>query len=106
MAKLRDSKKIRLKTNPSITEIKSINIGDIIFLDGIIYTAREGVYKRVLEDKKNLPLDLPKVSAANFHCSPAAVQNENGEFNLGSVTATASFRFSKWISSIWDIKIF
>ena len=97
MAKLRDSKKIRLKTNPSITEIKSINIGDIIFLDGIIYTAREGVYKRVLEDKKNLPLDLPKVSAANFHCSPAAVQNENGEFNLGSVTATASFRFSKWI---------
>ena len=58
MAKLRDSKKIRLKTNPSITEIKSINIGDIIFLDGIIYTAREGVYKRVLEDKKNLPLDL------------------------------------------------
>ena len=55
MAKLRDSKKIRLKTNPSITEIKSIKIGDIIFLDGIIYTAREGVYKRVLEDKKNLP---------------------------------------------------
>ena len=57
MAKLRDSKKIRLKTNPSINEIKSIKIGDIIFLDGIIYTAREGVYKRVLEDKKNLPLD-------------------------------------------------
>ena len=97
MAKLRDSKKIRLKTNPSTNEIKSINIGDIIFLNGIIYTAREGVYKRVLEDKKNLPLDLPKVSAANFHCSPAAVQNENGEFNLGAVTATASFRFSKWI---------
>ena len=63
MAKLRDSKKIRLKTNPSITEIKSIKIGDIIFLDGIIYTAREGVNKRVLEDKKPLPLELPKVRA-------------------------------------------
>lgn len=97
MAKLKDTKKIRLKTNPSADEIKSIRIGDIIFLDGIIYTAREGVYKRVLEDKKNLPLDLPRVSATNFHCSPAAVQNENGEFNLGAVTATASFRFSKWI---------
>ena len=97
MAKLKDSKKIRLKTNPSADEIKTIKIGDIIFLDGIIYTAREGVYKRVLEDKKNLPLDLPRVSATNFHCSPAAVQNENGEFNLGAVTATASFRFSKWI---------
>ena len=97
MAKLKDTKKIRLKTNPSADEIKTIKIGDIIFLDGIIYTAREGVYKRVLEDKKNLPLDLPRVSATNFHCSPAAVQNENGEFNLGAVTATASFRFSKWI---------
>ena len=50
MAKLGDSKKIRLKTNPSINEIRSIKIGDIIFLDGIIYTAGEGVYIRGLDD--------------------------------------------------------
>jgi L(+)-tartrate dehydratase beta subunit len=52
---------------------------------------------RVIEDGVDLPIDLPAVSAANFHCSPAATQHDDGSFVLGAVTATASFRFSKWI---------
>ena len=90
-------KKVFLNTNPTKDEIKNINIGDIVYLNGSIYTAREGIYKKVLEEHADLPLELPKESATNFHCSPAAVQNENGDFNLGAVTATASFRFSRWI---------
>ena len=89
--------KIRLNTNPTDDAIAALQIGDIVYLDGTIYTAREGVYMRVIEDGVDLPLDLPAVSAANFHCSPAATQHDDGSFVLGSVTATASFRFSKWI---------
>ncbi|MEK9708710.1 MAG: fumarate hydratase C-terminal domain-containing protein, partial [Alphaproteobacteria bacterium] len=89
--------KIRLSTNPTDAAIAALQIGDIVYLDGTIYTAREGVYMRVIEDGVDLPLDLPAVSAANFHCSPAATQHEDGSFALGAVTATASFRFSKWI---------
>ena len=89
--------KIRLSTNPIDAAIAALQIGDIVYLDGTIYTAREGVYMRVIEDGVDLPLDLPAVSAANFHCSPAATQHEDGSFTLGAVTATASFRFSKWI---------
>ena len=90
-------KKIRLSTNPKEDAIAALQIGDIVYLDGTIYTAREGVYMRVIEDGVDLPLDLPAVSAANFHCSPAATQHDDGSFVLGAVTATASFRFSKWI---------
>ena len=89
--------KIRLSTNPTDDAIAALQIGDIVYLDGAIYTAREGVYMRVIEDGVDLPLDLPAVSAANFHCSPAATQHDDGSFVLGAVTATASFRFSKWI---------
>ena len=89
--------KIRLSTNPTDDAIAALQIGDIVYLDGTIYTAREGVYMRVIEDGVDLPLDLPAVSAANFHCSPAATQHDDGSFVLGAVTATASFRFSKWI---------
>ena len=89
--------KIRLSTNPTDAAIAALQIGDIVYLDGTIYTAREGVYMRVIEDGVDLPLNLPAVSAANFHCSPAATQHEDGSFALGAVTATASFRFSKWI---------
>lgn len=89
--------KIRLSTNPSDEAVAALQIGDIVYLDGTVYTAREGVYMRVIDDGIDLPLDLPAVSAANFHCSPAATQHKDGAFALGAVTATASFRFSKWI---------
>ena len=52
---------------------------------------------RALEDKANIPMELPSESAANFHCSPAAAIREDGSFDLGAVTATASFRFAKWL---------
>ena len=92
-------RKIRLSTSPTDGALADLQIGDIVYLDGTIYTAREGVYIRVIEDGADLPLDLPAVSAANFHCSPAATQHEDGSFALGAVTATASFRFSKWIGA-------
>ena len=94
-----DSKprKIRLSANPTAEALADLRIGDIVYLDGTVYTAREGVYKRVLEDGIAMPMDLPADSAANFHCSPAATQHDDGSFDLGAVTATASFRFSKWI---------
>ena len=87
----------RLSTTPTREALAELAIGDIVHLDGVIYTAREGVYMRALEEGHELPVDLPAVSAANFHCSPAARINEDGSFEMGAVTATASFRFSKWI---------
>jgi len=78
-------------------QVANLNQGDIVFISGTVYTAREGVYKRVLESGENLPLDLPSVSNINFHCSPAASKNDDGTFNIGAVTATASFRFGKWM---------
>ena len=90
-------RKIHLNANPTPEALAELSIGDIVYLDGTVYTAREGIYKRVLEDGIAMPLDLPAKSAANFHCSPAATQHDDGSFDLGAVTATASFRFSKWI---------
>ena len=42
-------------------------------------------------------MELPGESAANFHCSPAASIGDDGSFHMGAVTATASFRFRKWL---------
>lgn len=96
-------RKIRLSTTPTPEALAELRIGDIVYLDGLIYTAREGVYMRALEDKANIPMELPSESAANFHCSPAARINDDGTYELGAVTATASFRFSKWIGE-WMAK--
>lgn len=90
-------RELRLSTTPTPEAIAELRLGDVVYLDGLIYTAREGVYKRVLEDKASVPMDLPGESAANFHCSPAARINADGSFDMGAVTATASFRFNKWL---------
>ena len=90
-------RKIRLSTTPTPEALAKLRLGDIVYLDGLIYTAREGVYIRALEGKANIPMELPLESAANFHCSPAVAIREDGTYDLGAVTATASFRFSKWI---------
>ena len=90
-------RELRLSTTPTPEAIANLRLGDIVYLDGLMYTAREGVYMRALEARANIPMELPRDSAANFHCSPAATIREDGSFDMGAVTATASFRFAKWL---------
>jgi len=92
----------RLTLPATSDDLAALNIGEVIHLDGVIYTAREGVYKRVVEDGIALPVDLPAVSRVNFHCSPAATRDGDG-YRVGGVTATASFRFAKWMRAWFEL---
>ena len=104
MAELSEGQKVvRLQVPVSHDDIKDLEIGTVVYLDGVIYTGREGVYKRVIEDGHDIPLDLPAVSNANFHCSPAAAIEPDGSYNVGGVTATASFRFAKWMQRWFEL---
>jgi L(+)-tartrate dehydratase beta subunit len=85
-------------------DIAKLRPGDIAYLNGIVYTAREGVYTRIIWGGEDLPVkDLASVSNANFHCSPAAAPDGKGGYSIGGVTATASFRFSKWMADWLDL---
>ena len=90
-------REVELSTTPTPEAIADLRLGDVVYLTGLMYTAREGVYMRALEDQANIPMELPSQSAANFHCSPAARINPDRSFDMGAVTATASFRFAKWL---------
>lgn len=97
-SKQSERKTVRLKLPVRPRDLKDLAIGSVVYLDGIIYTAREGVYQRVLEQGETLPVDLPRLGNVNFHCSPAAAVEADGSYTVGGVTATASFRFSKWMA--------
>ncbi len=92
-------KTVRLKVPVEAADLAALEIGSVVYLDGVIYTAREGVYQKVLEDGGALPDGLEQLSNANFHCSPAAAIEDDGSYSVGGVTATASFRFSKWMAA-------
>jgi len=84
-------------------DIAALKPGSVVYLNGIVYTAREGVYDRVLGADEPLPKGLIESSNVNFHCSPAAARLDSGEFEIGGVTATASFRFSKYLERWLDL---
>ena len=90
-------RRVRLTTPVRDEDLAKLELGDVVFLDGLIYTGREGVYDRVLARGIEPPVDLRPLTNVNFHCSPAASAEEDGTFRVGAVTATASFRFSKWL---------
>ena len=94
---------VRLETPVSAEAIAGLRQGDVVFLDGLIYTGREGVYKRCIDDGVPLPLDIGALTNVNFHCSPAASRQDDGGYKVGAVTATASFRFSRWMQRWFEL---
>ncbi len=90
-------KTIDLTLPASPDALAQLELGNVVYLKGRVFTAREGVYKRAVEDGFGMPAPPDVLGTANFHCSPAASINPDGTFNMGAVTATASFRFNKWL---------
>jgi L(+)-tartrate dehydratase beta subunit len=91
-------KKVRIKVPVTPEDLAGLKIGTVVYLDGVIYTAREGVYKKIIENGEALPDGVKELSNVNFHCSPAASVGTDGSYKVGGVTATASFRFSQWMA--------
>jgi L(+)-tartrate dehydratase beta subunit len=83
---------------PARTEdLQGLEIGSVAYLSGRIFTAREGVYQRAIGEGAGMPASRAALGLTNFHCSPAASVNPDGSYTVGAVTATASFRFAKWL---------
>ena len=104
MAKQQAQRKtVRLKLPASHEDIAALEIGSVVYLDGFVYTGREGVYRKVIDEGTELPAGVTELSNVNFHCSPAAAVEADGSYSVGGVTATASFRFSKWMRAWLEI---
>ena len=87
-------KRLRLSVPVDTEMLKALEIGNLVYLDGVIYTGREALYQRVITDGLDPPEGLFDLTNVNFHCSPAAAVNDDGSYTVGAVTGTASFRFS------------
>jgi len=91
----------RLELPATTARLAALQIGTVVHLTGRIFTAREGVYKKAVEDGCGVPAG--DLGSANFHCSPAATLNPDGTATVGAVTATASFRFAKWLDGFFAL---
>jgi len=79
-----------LKTPLSMADILKPRAGDVVYLDGIILTARDRAHERLLSSDK-IPFDLS--GAAIFHCGP--LMRKNKKWTSIAVGPTTSARMSK-----------
>lgn len=88
-------KQVRLRTPVTAEDLAGLEIGSVAFIDGLICTGREGVYRHYVDGGHEPKIDFTKMTNVNFHCSPAASVEPDGSFTVRAVTATASFRFAR-----------
>ncbi|HQT38794.1 MAG TPA: fumarate hydratase C-terminal domain-containing protein [Acidocella sp.] len=96
-------KTVDLQLPATTAQLQALEIGTVVYLTGRVFTAREGVYKRVVEEGHGMPAPPEVLGKVNFHCSPAATIEPDGSFTMGAVSATASFRFAKWLDGWFSL---
>lgn len=77
-------------------DIESLVIGDIIYLNGYLSTARDDVHQRLIKQHKELPINL--AGMAIFHAGPImqAVEGDQGKYRVVSIGPTTSMRMEKY----------
>ena len=70
-----------LSTNPTEQDLTKLNLGQIVYLKGLIYTAREGVYKKDIEEDENIPINLIFAQKSK----PTCKLNKLSVFTIGNM---------------------
>jgi len=96
-------KTVQLPLPATTTDLAKLELGTVVYLNGRLFTAREGVYHHAVEEGHGLPAGPDEIGRANFHCSPAANIADDGTMTVGAVTATASFRFGKYLERWFEL---
>jgi fumarate hydratase subunit beta len=84
-------------------DIDKLKAGDIVYISGVVYTARDEAHARILEmadEKKELPFDLE--GAVIYHCGPLMRENEDG-WEVVAAGPTTSARMSKMTPEVLGI---
>ncbi|MEA2076130.1 MAG: FumA C-terminus/TtdB family hydratase beta subunit [Euryarchaeota archaeon] len=85
--------KKKLATPVREEEIKKLQVGDIVYLTGEIYTARDKAHQRIIEYESTdaeAEMPIPK-GAVLYHCGPL-MKNSNGKWEIIAAGPTTSSR--------------
>lgn len=75
-------------------DLADLRIGDVVYLTGHIVTCRDVAHRRLIELKRELPVDLK--GGAIFHAGPIVRKLDNGKFEMVSIGPTTSMRMEKF----------
>ena len=75
-------------------DLEDLRAGDVVYLTGHIVTCRDVAHRRLIELKRELPVDLK--GGAIFHAGPIVRKLDDGKFEMVSIGPTTSMRMEKF----------
>ena len=84
-----------LKTPFREEEIRSLSVGDVVYVSGEAFTCRSRLHRYVFDEGH----DSPKAASDRdllIHVGPIVIRNPEGDWKLVSFMPTSSIRFEKW----------
>jgi len=82
-------KQVKLTLPITEEQVRSLHVGDMVLLSGILFTGRDAVHKHLFEGK-SIPVDIK--GSAIYHCGPVVVKQDNGEWSVRAAGPTTSSR--------------
>ncbi|NLE03704.1 MAG: fumarate hydratase, partial [Crenarchaeota archaeon] len=73
--------KYKLKTPLKEEDIRKLKVNDVVYLSGVIVTARDQAHKRALNlHKANIPLPVEVKDLAIYHCGPVVKKQKDNKW--------------------------
>jgi len=88
------------------SEMRKLVVGDVVYLSGHIFTARDMAHLKIrglLESCQPLPKDFQ--GAAVFHAGPVALKNEDGSWRLNVIGPTTSIRMEPYAEMVGQLGV-
>ena len=82
-------------------DLLPLRAGDIVYLTGTIFTARDGVYEHMLLQNHEPPIDIRNTYNVTTQSSPAGREVSPGTYEVTSLQATAGFRYAQWMEDLF-----
>ncbi|MGI8424264.1 MAG: fumarate hydratase [Chloroflexota bacterium] len=83
-------------------DVRQLRAGDIVYLTGTIFTARDGAYEHMLIQNNVPPIDIRNQYNVTTQSSPAGREVSPGTYEVTSLQATAGFRYAQWMEELFS----
>ncbi|WP_158508424.1 FumA C-terminus/TtdB family hydratase beta subunit [Thermococcus barophilus] len=95
---------VDLKVPLSEKDVLKLKTGNIVYLSGIIYTARDLAHRKIVDLAKRGELPFSLEGAAIYHCGPIVRKNK-GEFEIVSAGPTTSTRMNRYLNEVLSLGV-
>jgi L(+)-tartrate dehydratase alpha subunit len=101
-SKHRETKEWHLTVPLKDKDVRQLRAGDIVYLSGCIFSARDGVFKYMIDEGHEPPIDIRGQFNVTTQSSPAGTEVSPGKYMVNSLQATAGFRYAQWMDRLFE----